>query len=34
MSLKLKPEFVEKMKDRQAEPTVKVGNFKKHFGLS
>ena len=30
----LKPEFVEKMKERQLEPTVKVGNFKKHFGLS
>ena len=30
----LKPEFVEKMKDRQLEPTVKVDNFKKHFGLS
>ena len=29
----LKPEFVEKMKDRQLEPTVKVDNFKKHFGF-
>ena len=30
----LKPEFVEKMKARQREPTVKVDNFKRHFGLS
>ncbi|MBI2208150.1 DUF2683 family protein [Candidatus Woesearchaeota archaeon] len=30
----LKPEFIEKMKDRQLESTVKVHNFKKHFGLS
>jgi len=30
----LKPEFVKKMKERQLEPTVKVDNFKKHFGLS
>ena len=29
----LKPEFVEKMKQRQAEATVKIYNFKKHFGL-
>lgn len=29
----LKPEFVEKMKERQLESTVKVDNFKKHFGL-
>jgi len=27
----LRPEFVEKMKERQKETTVKVGNFKKHF---
>ena len=32
--LELKPEFVEKMKERQKEPAVKVDNFKKHFGLS
>jgi len=30
----LKPEFIEKMKNRQLESTVKVDNFKKHFGLS
>lgn len=30
----LKPEFVEKMKKRQLEPTVKIPDFKKHFGLS
>ena len=29
----LRPEFIEKMKKRQLEPTVKVKNFKKHFGL-
>jgi len=29
----LRPEFIQKMKDRQKEPTVKVKNFKKHFGL-
>lgn len=30
----LKPEFIEKMKLRQQESTVKVSNFKKHFGLN
>ncbi|MHC1604869.1 MAG: DUF2683 family protein [Candidatus Methanofastidiosia archaeon] len=30
---KLRPEFVEKMKVRQQEKTVKVIDFKKHFGL-
>ena len=30
----LKPEFIEKMRKRQLEPTVRVTNFKKHFGLS
>ena len=30
----LKPEFVEKMEKRQLEPTVKIHNFKKHFGLN
>jgi len=30
----LKPEFIEKMKQRQREPAVKVADFKKHFGLS
>ncbi|MBI3051740.1 DUF2683 family protein [Candidatus Woesearchaeota archaeon] len=29
----LKPEFIEKMKKRQLEPTVKIVDFKKHFGL-
>jgi len=29
----LRPEFIEKMKERQKEPTVKIDNFKKHFGL-
>ena len=29
----LKPEFIEKMKKRQEEPTVKVNDFKKHFRL-
>ena len=30
----LKPEFVEKMKKRQLEPTVRVADFKKHFNLN
>ena len=30
----LKPEFVEKMKKRQLEPTVRVSDFKKHFNLN
>ncbi len=30
----LRPEYVEKMRDRAKEPTVKVKNFRKHFGLS
>ncbi len=29
----LRPEFIEKMKKREKEPTVKVKDFKKHFGL-
>ena len=29
----LRPEFIEKMKKRQIEPTVKIKDFKKHFGL-
>ena len=28
-----KPEFIEKMKKRKKEPTVKVNDFRKHFGL-
>ena len=30
----LKPEFIDKMNKRRLEPTVKVSDFKKHFGLS
>ena len=30
---KLRPEFIEKMKKRKLEPTIKIKNFKKHFGL-
>ena len=30
----LKPKFIENMKKRQLEPTVKIDNFKKHFGLN
>lgn len=30
----LRPEYVEKMRKRMKEPTVKVKNFRKHFGLS
>ncbi len=30
---RLKPDFIEKMKHRQKESTVKVKNFRKHFGL-
>ena len=30
----LKPEFIEKMKKRKIEPTVKIDNFKKHFSLN
>jgi len=30
---KLRPEFIEKMKERKKEPTVRVKDFKKHFGL-
>ena len=29
----LRPEFIEKMKKRQLEPTVKIKNFRRHFGL-
>ncbi len=31
---KLRPEFIQKMKERQKEPTVKVKNFRKHFNLA
>ena len=29
----LRPEFIEKMKVRQKEKTVKIKDFKKHFGI-
>ena len=29
----LKPEFIAKMGKRQKEPTVKISDFRKHFGL-
>ena len=29
----LRPEFIQKMKERQKEKTIKVKNFQKHFGL-
>ncbi|MBW4257512.1 hypothetical protein KTG15_07380 [Methanobacterium sp. YSL] len=29
----LRPEFVEKIKEQEKEPTVKIKNFKKHFDL-
>ena len=29
----LRPEFVEKMRKRQLESTIKVKDFRKHFGL-
>lgn len=33
MEPELRPEFIEKMKKRQLEPTVKIKDFKGHFGL-
>ena len=30
----LRPEFIEKMRKIQREPTVKIADFKKHFGLN
>ena len=30
----LKPEFIERMKKRQQEPSIKIDNFKKHFGIN
>lgn len=33
LELKLRPEYVEKMKKRQKESTVKIEDFKEHFGL-
>ena len=29
----LRPEFIQKMKERQKERTIKVIDFRKHFGL-
>ncbi|MEK6940611.1 MAG: DUF2683 family protein [Nanoarchaeota archaeon] len=29
----LRPEFIQKMKERQKEKTIKVKYFRKHFGL-
>ncbi|MEW5759177.1 MAG: DUF2683 family protein [Candidatus Thermoplasmatota archaeon] len=29
----LRPEYIEKMREREKEPTVKVKNLKKHFRL-
>ena len=29
----LRPEFIQKMKERQKEKTLRVKDFKKHFGL-
>ncbi|MCH8003328.1 MAG: DUF2683 family protein [Nanoarchaeota archaeon] len=29
----LRPEFIEKIRKRQSEPTVKIKDFRKHFGL-
>ena len=30
----LRPEFIREIKERQKEPTVKIKNFRKHFGLA
>jgi hypothetical protein len=29
----LRPEFIQKIKDREKEPTIKVKDFNKHFSL-
>ncbi len=29
----LKPEFIEKMEERENEPVVQVADFRRHFGL-
>ena len=29
----LRPEYIEKMREREKEPTVRVEDFRKHFGL-
>jgi len=33
MEPELRPEFIEKMIQRQKEPTVKINDLRKHFGL-
>jgi len=33
MEPELRPEFIERMKNIELEPTVKIKDFKKHFGL-
>ena len=33
LELKLRPEHIEKTKKRQKEPTVKIKDFREHFGL-
>jgi hypothetical protein len=30
----LRPEYIEKLSKRRLEPTVKIKNFEKHFGLN
>ncbi|MDO8872033.1 MAG: DUF2683 family protein [Methanoregula sp.] len=30
----LRPEYIEKMRQREKEPAVKVKDFRKHFGLT
>ncbi|MDI6859225.1 MAG: DUF2683 family protein [Methanocellales archaeon] len=30
----LRPEYIEKIREREKEPTIKVKDFKKHFGLA
>jgi len=30
----LRPEYIEKIREREKEPTIKVKDFKKHFGLT
>ena len=32
--LELRPEFIEKMMEREKEPAIKIKDFKKHFGLN
>ena len=33
MEPELRPEFISKMEKRQLEPTVKINDFRNHFGL-